>query len=312
MSAVLATISSNNNLSMWEDKTKLDNIRVLFAPTLLPAEFEYFVEMGKATGLNPFLKEIWCVSYPAGKDGKKKAAQVFIGRDGYRKAAQRHKDYDYHQADAVHENDVFEVVDGEIRHRYTLKNRGSLIGAYCIVKSKKSSRPMYVYVPLEEYSTGQSLWKTPGEYVDSYGNKKPSGGKPSTMIKKVAEAQALRTVFQDLFGGTYEREEIPHDNHDNERVIEFKAETQTEKLKEIIKDVDMETGEIKEPIKIHNTGRDDIQCSREQMEEISMIMLDKGFSEDRIRRALGYYKVETLEQLTDAQARLFLLQLGKA
>ena len=46
---------------------------------------------------------------------------------------------------------------------------------------------------MEEYSLPQSLWKS----------------KPETMIKKVAEAQALRQSFQEVFAGTYSYAEIP-------------------------------------------------------------------------------------------------------
>jgi hypothetical protein len=41
-------------------------------------------------------------------------------------------------------------------------------------------------------------------------------------------------------------------------------------------------------------------------------MFQKEFGEERKSKALSYYKVSSLEELTDAQARLFLLQLGKA
>src|SRR5579863_3272783 len=133
----------NQNMVMWEDKVQLVEIRKLFAPNVNDTEFTFFVGMGKASGLNPFKREIWAVKYD-----KNAPAQIFIGRDGYRKIAQSHSEYDYHQCDAVYENDKFEVVNGEVRHAYTMKDRGPLMGAYCVAKRHKSSRPIYVFTEL--------------------------------------------------------------------------------------------------------------------------------------------------------------------
>lgn len=173
-----------NRLSVWE-KEKLDEIRKIFAPNLTELEFKYFVSLGKALGANPFTREIWAVKFK-----KDYPAQIFCGRDFYRRKAQSLPEYNGHICDAVYENDTFEVVNGEPKHTYNLKNRGALLGAYCVVY-KKNARPYFVYVDLDEYNVNQSLW-----------NKMPA-----TMIKKVAEAQALRGAFQGTFGGTYDESE---------------------------------------------------------------------------------------------------------
>lgn len=290
---------NNTNLSLWDDSRKLSEIRKLFAPKLSEMEFQFFVGLGRAANLNPFTREIWSIKYQDSIP-----AQVFIGRDGYRKAAQRHHDYDYHQSDAVYENDLFKVVKGEVEHSYTLKERGKLVGAYCIVKRRSAEKPMYVFVELAEYSTGKSLWNA-------------QTGKPATMIKKVAEAQALRACFQDLLGGTYCTEEMEK-NKQSQCTLSLISNhnlTQTERLKTIL-NINEETGEILDSLNdekptVHNTGRDDIKINNDQIDEITSIMADKEFSDERIVKALNYYKVESIDELTDAQARLFLLQLGK-
>ncbi len=306
----------NNSLTMWEDSEKLNEIRKLFAPKLTEMEFHYFVGLGKASGLNPFLKEIWSVKYD-----ERSPAQVFIGRDGYRKAAQAHSEYDYHQCDAVYENDIFEVQDGIVKHSYKLTQRGALIGAYCIAKRHKSSRPMYVFVELKEYTTGKSVW----------------GSKPATMIKKVAESQCLRACFQDLFGGTYGEEEMLPHQIDNGRVI-ISGENQTERLKSILSKepnreplvIDIsgvpidesitaykvntetntleEVGKTKEP----TIAADDTPISQEDIDKIEILMEEKSFDDARRKRALDYFKVEKLQDLTEAQAKAFLINLGKA
>ena len=298
----------NTIVSMWEDSTKLQEIRKLFAPKLTEMEFQFFVGMGKATNLNPFLREIWAVKY-----SDKEAAQIFIGRDGYRKSAQSHRDYDYHQCDAVYENDDFEMNDGIIKHKYNLKNRGELLGAYCIAKRKNSERPSYVFTELREYSTGKSLWREPGLYKNDKGYMS-QGGKPATMIKKVAESQCLRAGFQELFAGSYGEEEMESVRHEDNRPTVIHGATQTEKLKNMLDDnvIDAETGEVIEAPKKVYIGSDEILISQEQIDEINDLMMLKEFSQERIKKALAYHKVTELNQLTDAQARIFLLQLEKA
>lgn len=294
----------NNSLTMWEDNQKIEEIRKLFAPKLTESEFQYFVGLGKAAGLNPFLREIWSVKYD-----ERSPAQVFIGRDGYRKAAQAHHEYDYHQCDAVYENDVFEVQDGIVKHAYKLTQRGALIGAYCIAKRHKSSRPMYVFVEVKEYSTGKSVWSQ----------------KPATMIKKVAESQCLRACFQDLLGGTYGEEEMPNTQMENNmRVIN--GETQTETLKNLLGTIDSPINSppyksgvtyLKGEEKINtDTGevtaaKDDIPASDDKISKIEILMEEQSFDEARRKKAFDYFKIEKLSDLTEADAKRFLLYLGE-
>jgi phage recombination protein Bet len=169
----------------WNDPQMQLQIKQTYGKDLNEGEWKLFVGLGVATGLNPFLREIWAVKYG------NNPASVFIGRDGYRRSAQNHPEYEYHFADAVYTNDVYKVVSGEVTHEYTLKDRGALVGAYCIVKRKNASKPAVTYVDLKEYVQSFGVWKT----------------KPATMIKKVAEAQGLRASFQELFAGTYEESE---------------------------------------------------------------------------------------------------------
>lgn len=173
-----------SNIELWEKPDSRLEIKKIYAEKLTDLEFTIFVQMGKALDLNPFLREIWAVKYSG-------SAQIFIGRDGYRRNAQRYPLYDHHIVDAVYSNDSFEVNNGEVSHKYNIKDRGALKGAYCSVLRKGAARAVYTYVELSEYYTGQSLWKS----------------KPATMIKKVAEAQALRMAFQELFAGTYDESE---------------------------------------------------------------------------------------------------------
>ena len=323
--------SENTELMIWDDSKKIEEIRKLFAPKLSDMEFKFFVGLGKASRLNPFTREIWAVKYQDNAP-----AQVFIGRDGYRKAAQAHSDYDFHQCDAVYENDDFEVTNGEVHHKYKLTNRGQLVGAYCIAKRHKSSRPIYVFAELKEYSTGKSLWNN-------------QTGKPATMIKKVAESQCLRACFQDLLGGTYGEEEFQkQEDSKNIRIID--GETHTQKLKTILgigeendednhrndsnisnlgnhysESSNIERNDLSELQIDRATSRnsatilgnshdrgDELRISDGQLDEIKDLLTIKEFSKERINNVLHYYKVDCLESLSQKDGKLLISQLEKA
>lgn len=174
-------IKTDNNLDLWKKK---DKIRAMFAPNLSIDEFEAFVGMGASLCANPFNREIWAVKYG------NQSAQIFLGRDFYRRKAQEQSEYNGHQVDVIYSNDKFKMVGGKPEHEYNLIDRGFIVGAYAVVY-RANNEPFFITVKFEEYSTGKSLWST----------------KPETMIKKVAEAQALRGAFQGLFAGTYDASE---------------------------------------------------------------------------------------------------------
>lgn len=176
--------------SVWDTPEGIAEVKKIYGKDLNAVEFDMFMAMGKATGLNPFLKEIFAYKY--GSD-----ATFIIARDGYRKSAQRHPEYDYHMADAVCSGDQFSVENGIVKHTYNMIDRGNLLGAYAIAKRKGSSQPCFVYVTVKEYNTGKSTWAK----------------MPATMIKKVAESQVLRMAFQELFSNTYDRSEMWEDEN---------------------------------------------------------------------------------------------------
>jgi phage recombination protein Bet len=167
------------------------------------------------------MRELWCIKYGDSP------AQIFVGRDGYRRSAQANPNYDYHHVEGVYSNDDlhYSVTTGEVHHKQDFKNRGNLLGAYCIVKKKNSSRPTYVFVDLKEYDTGKSLWAS----------------KKATMIKKVAEVQCLRMAMQEIFGGTYDESEMPQEKEinpevqatvDHHKTIEGTPISQSDKMEE--------------------------------------------------------------------------------
>ena len=218
-------MSKKAELSLWEGKTSLQEIKGQFGKDLSDSEFNMLCGIGKATNLNPFLREIWAVKYGGNP------ACIFIGRDGYRKSAQAHKEYDFHTVDSVYSKDDFSVNNGEVSHSFNLESRGTLLGAYCLVKRKTSSRANYNFVDFKEYTTGKSLWAK----------------KPSTMIKKVAEAQGLRGTFQELFAGTYdESEKFEEENRATTPPVKMIKPGQMEKCKTLWNDYILASGTPKE------------------------------------------------------------------
>jgi len=169
--------------AVW-DKDSYNKIRKMFAPQLTNQEFGMFVGLGKSLGANPFLREIWAVKYGNSE------AQIFLGRDFYRRKAQEQPAYKGHQVDAIYSNDTFKMAGGKPDHSYSLTDRGNIVGAYAVVY-RADNEPFFLTVKFDEYNTGKALWKQ----------------KPETMIKKVAEAQALRGAFQGVFAGTYDQSE---------------------------------------------------------------------------------------------------------
>ena len=195
-----AIVKHEQSVTVWN---QADLIRKQFAPTLTESEFIMFVGLGKALGANPFTREIWAVKYR-----QDQPASIFCGRDFYRRKAQEQPDYDGHMVEAVYAKDQFEMLDGEPHHKFNMKERGALIGAYCIVRRKRVKQPYVVSVRLSEYNKGFSSWNT----------------MPETMIKKVAEAQGLRGAFQGVFAGTYDESEIWKDDSVEKKSYQFEVE----------------------------------------------------------------------------------------
>lgn len=165
-----------------------ENIAVIansVAKNTTPTELAYFLNVAKSSGLNPFMKQIWCY-----KDNKGNLI-IMAGRDGFLSIAQRDQRWNGLISSEVYENDHFEVdvIKGEISHKPNYKERGQLIGAYCLIKPKGVEMATYEWASLKDYDKGQFIW-------NSHKNE---------MIKKVAEVHALKKAFG--IGGLYAEEE---------------------------------------------------------------------------------------------------------
>jgi recombinational DNA repair protein RecT len=139
-------------------------------------ELSYFLMSGKALGLSPFNKEIWCY-----KDGKGNLL-VFAGRDGFLKIAQRSPQWNGMASSEVRANDKFEldIPNGKITHiANPLEQRGEIVGAYAYVKPKGCDVATIEWADFKTYDKGWNVWKS----------------HPADMIKKVAEIRVLKKAF---------------------------------------------------------------------------------------------------------------------
>lgn len=152
-------------------------------------EIMMFMNLCKFNGLNPWLKEAYCIKY-----GSSPATMV-VGKEAYLKRAESDPAFDGMEAGII----VLSK-DGTIENRIgTFHTKEELIyGGWARVWRKDRSHPVTIEVSFDEYAgrtkDGQlnSQWRS----------------KPATMIRKVALVQALREAFPGNIEGLYEAEEM--------------------------------------------------------------------------------------------------------
>lgn len=190
-------------------------------------ELAFFLNVCQTVNLNPLNKEIWCY-----KDNKNNLL-VFTGRDGFLKKAQESPRWNGMTSFEVCKNDFFEmeVTKGIVNHKPDFKDRGEIIGAYAIVKPKNADYATIEWADFKVYNKGWNIWKTD----------------PASMIKKVAEAHALKKAF----GITVIQAEEDFNIKDNVAVpFEHQVEDElTIAKRKILDALDKYTGKNKELIK---------------------------------------------------------------
>lgn len=139
-------------------------------------ELAYFLNVCKSIELNPFNREVWCY-----KDHKGNLI-IFAGRDGFLSNAQKRDAFNGMRSCEIRENDewALDIPQGVVEHRITKaqKERGQIIGAYAIV-FRKDGECTVEWAEFATYSRNSPTWKS----------------HPADMIKKVAEAKALKKSF---------------------------------------------------------------------------------------------------------------------
>lgn len=154
-------------------------------------EFKFFTSLCKARGLNPFLKEAYCIKYG------KNPAQIVVGKDAVLKRAIKNPNYDGMESGVI----VQVKETGEITERkgtFYLRDSENLVGGWAKVFRKDWQHPTYCSVSFEEVAQRKADGKLNSNW----------SGKGATMVEKVAKVRALRETFVEELGGMYEAEEM--------------------------------------------------------------------------------------------------------
>ena len=183
----VVAVPQEERASVWTQE-QINTIKNTVAVGADDDELKMFLALAAKYDLDPFAREIWFIQ-------AKDRNIITTGRDGYLKIANRNPHFDGMVSDVVHAGDRFMKEGDNIKHFYTVSNRGPIIGAYAIVYRKDRAHSSYFFAPFSEYNKGFNTWK---QY-------------PSAMIQKVAEACALKRAFS--ISGLVTEEEIS--NNDN-------------------------------------------------------------------------------------------------
>jgi phage recombination protein Bet len=158
-----------------------------------------FISICKYNQLNPFLNEAYLVKFGS------KPAQMIVSKEALMKRAEACDTYEGIQAGII-------VLRGdqavELEGCFYMPG-DKLVGGWAKVYRSDKKFPFVAKVRFEEYNKGQSTWNE----------------KPTTMIRKVAEVQALREAFPTQLGAMYTAEEqsVP--------IVDAAAEDVTNKIK---------------------------------------------------------------------------------
>lgn len=154
-------------------------------------EFKFFTSLCKARGLNPFLKEAYCIKYG------KNPAQIVVGKDAVLKRAIKNPNYDGMESGVIVQNkETSEII--ERKGTFYLRNEETLVGGWAKVYRKDWQHPTYCSVAFDEVAQKKSDGSLNANW----------SGKGATMVEKVAKVRALRETFVEELGGMYEAEEM--------------------------------------------------------------------------------------------------------
>ncbi|MGE6671022.1 phage recombination protein Bet [Bacillus altitudinis] len=179
-------------------------------------EVVMFINLCKYQKLNPFLNEAYLVKF------KGSPAQIIVGKEAFMKRAENKEEFAGIRAGIIVERDG-EMVD--IEGAIKLPN-DKLLGGWATVYRKDRETPTPVRISFDEFSKGQSTWKT----------------MPMNMIRKTAIVNALREAFPNSLGNMYTDEETqtPDTTETVAREVNENANSET---------IDMDYTVPEEPIK---------------------------------------------------------------
>lgn len=152
-------------------------------------EIAMFINLCKYSGLNPWLKEAYCIKY-----GNEPATMV-TGKEAFTKRADREQAFDGMQAGIIVTGEAGDIVYREGSAKLPDEK---IIGGWAEVFRKDRGHSTRIEVSFDEYAAR----KKDGSLNSQWSKK------PATMIRKVAIVQALREAFPQSFGGMLAAEEV--------------------------------------------------------------------------------------------------------
>ena len=170
----------------------VDEIKKYICPNATDQEAYFFLQLCKAQGLNPFLREAYLIKYDTEK------ATIVTGKDTFTKRADRIPSYDGFKAGII----LLSNKQVTYREGSFMVQGETLLGGWAEVFRKDKSKAFRNEVSITEYERR----KKDGSLMSNWKSM------PATMIRKVALVQSLREAFPDEFGGIYSPEEMPIDS----------------------------------------------------------------------------------------------------
>ncbi len=184
-----------------------------------------------------------------------------------------------------------------------IDDKGNLVGYQCTVV-RKGHKPHTKQFTLQDASLAGLLSR--GTVWKAY---------PERMLQMRARSFAIRDKFADALRGL----RVAEIEEEDSRIIEAEValspqgQTQVEKLKSIL-EANNESFVIEESTEEPQVDeeKDMGRISVGQVYGIRKLFQEKDFSDERIKKALDYYKIDSIEELSFIEAQAFISQLEKA
>lgn len=215
MSGAIQKVETVMALDTTEHARRMEAMRAVIKASICPKgisddEFTLFLEQSKRSGLDPLLKQAFCV--PRRQKVNRNGREEWIDKHEFQAAeagmlarAERFPDYEGTTAAEVYAEDPISLDygTGSVQHIVNpAKRKGALIGAWARVQ-RKGKVPVLVWVDFEAAKQGTPLWAK----------------MPAVMVRKAARVAALRTAYPESFGGLYVAGERPDDMDGEEEAI---------------------------------------------------------------------------------------------
>lgn len=190
------------------------------------SEAMMFISLCRYQHLNPFLNEAYLVKF-----GNSPAQQI-VSKEAFMKRAEQNPHFKGMQAGCivVRNNEVIET-----KGAFVLP-KDELVGGWATVKRDDRDLPITVQISFNEFSKGQSTWKS----------------MPANMIRKTAIVNALREAFPNDLGAMYTEEDAQTQVSTNSPANDQKKPEPKQNVADLVND----TEPTKKPAKAKKTVKD--------------------------------------------------------